>query len=380
MWGQPYGSPVEAWLAAPLFALLRPDTATLRLAYFLLGLALIPAAYFLARAARSSARPCPRPCSWRAPLPTSCSWPPFRRPMYPSALLLAPALLVLAFRLGARLREGAPARAGPRRLGRAGRPRAVDASHDRDRGRRRRLVALACRGGTPRARYGRPRLALLAASAPWWGRALADPQALEMVSVSGRRAGLGEHLAATLRARARGDRRPARDARAARRRRSPNTSSTRPGPGRGRRRRSSTASPSCSPPAAPGDGFRRRGRRRGAGAPAAAGGGASPSSSFPFRCASSPASIRFLTPAYLPVVALVDLGGGGRRRAPARLDGRARARRRARRDLGAPARRLARRRSRRAALPPRGPRGRRARCSTRTASATPTRRTGRPTG
>jgi len=35
-------------------------------------------------------------------------------------------------------------------------------------------------------------------SAPWWGRALADPQALEMVSVSGRRAGLGAHLADTL--------------------------------------------------------------------------------------------------------------------------------------------------------------------------------------
>ena len=50
MWGQPYGSPVEAWLAAPLLALLQPDTATLRLAYFLLGLGLIPAAYFLARA------------------------------------------------------------------------------------------------------------------------------------------------------------------------------------------------------------------------------------------------------------------------------------------------------------------------------------------
>ena len=41
-------------------------------------------------------------------------------------------------------------------------------------------------------------LALAAASAPWWARALADPQALEMVSVSGRRAGLGEHLAATV--------------------------------------------------------------------------------------------------------------------------------------------------------------------------------------
>ena len=49
-----------------------------------------------------------------------------------------------------------------------------------------------------RARLWPAALSLAAVSAPWWARALADPQALEMVSVSGRRAGLGEHLAATV--------------------------------------------------------------------------------------------------------------------------------------------------------------------------------------
>ena len=50
MWGQPYGSPLEAWLAAPFVAALGPTAAALRLVYFLLGLGLIPMAYALARA------------------------------------------------------------------------------------------------------------------------------------------------------------------------------------------------------------------------------------------------------------------------------------------------------------------------------------------
>ena len=40
MWGQPYGSPLEAWLAAPFVAALGPTAAALRLCYFLLGLGL----------------------------------------------------------------------------------------------------------------------------------------------------------------------------------------------------------------------------------------------------------------------------------------------------------------------------------------------------
>ena len=107
MWGQPYGSPLEAWLAAPLFALLRPDTATLRLAYFLLGLALIPAAYFLARALDERAA-LPAAVLMACPSPYFLLLGALPPPMYPSALLLAAAVLALAFHLGTRWVEGAP--------------------------------------------------------------------------------------------------------------------------------------------------------------------------------------------------------------------------------------------------------------------------------
>ena len=111
MWGQPYGSPVEAWVAAPLMAVLAHDAATLRLAYFLLGLALIPAAYLLARALDPRAA-LPAGVLMACPPPYFLllgSMPP---PMYPSALLLAAAVLTLAFALGERLAAGAPVRTG----------------------------------------------------------------------------------------------------------------------------------------------------------------------------------------------------------------------------------------------------------------------------
>ncbi len=60
MWGQPYGSPVEAWVAAPFFALLGSSAATLRAVYFALGLALIPAAWALGRALDPRAAPARR--------------------------------------------------------------------------------------------------------------------------------------------------------------------------------------------------------------------------------------------------------------------------------------------------------------------------------
>ena len=48
MWGQPYGSPLEAWLAAPLMAAMGARVEALRLCYFLLGLVLIPVTYLIA--------------------------------------------------------------------------------------------------------------------------------------------------------------------------------------------------------------------------------------------------------------------------------------------------------------------------------------------
>ena len=88
LWGQPYGSPLEAWLAAPFVAALGPTTEALRLFYFLLGLGLIPAAYGLgarARSAGGASRGGPRglpaavlPAALgaaAAALPGGCSWP-----------------------------------------------------------------------------------------------------------------------------------------------------------------------------------------------------------------------------------------------------------------------------------------------------------------
>jgi hypothetical protein len=196
MWGQPYGSPVEAWIAAPLFAMLRPDSSTLRLAYFLLGLGLIPAAYELARRLDPRAG-LPAAVLMACPSPYFLLLAARPPPMYPSALLLGAAVLVLAFGLGARVAGGGPARVGLVMWG------AIAGlalwTHL--------MTATAVAAGAWwlwRAAAGRraalwPAAAALAvASAPWWGRALADPQALEMVSVSGRRAGFGDHLAGTL--------------------------------------------------------------------------------------------------------------------------------------------------------------------------------------
>jgi hypothetical protein len=196
MWGQPYGSPVEAWIAAALFALLRPDSDTLRLAYFLLGLVLIAAAYVLARALDARAA-LPAAVLMACPSPYFLLLAALPPPMYPTALLLAAGVLALSFRLGGRLAGGEPARGGLALWGLVAglalwthlmTAAAVAAGGwwlvHRARGRR---IAL-----WPAA------VALAVASAPWWGRVAADPQALQMVSVSGRRAGLGEHLAATV--------------------------------------------------------------------------------------------------------------------------------------------------------------------------------------
>ena len=306
----PTARPLEAWLAAPLFALLGPDTATLRLVYFLLGLALIPAAYALARALDP-----------RAALPAAilmaCPSP---------YLLLLSALPPPHLPVGAAARRGrarrwpcacgaalaaGTSRAPPTRgLGCARGPRAVDAPDDGDRGRRGGVVALA-RAPPAAARALWPAVAaLLAASAPWWVRALADPQALEMVSVSGRRAGLGAHLRGHAAAPARADRRPAGHARAARRgrrRARPRSLRRRRRRDRARLRARASSSPSAAPAAIAADEGATRARscwpRR-----------ASPLLAFPFPLRSSPASIRFLTPAYLPVIVLVTWarGGGGR--------------------------------------------------------------------
>src|SRR6266581_1828857 len=86
LWGQPYGSPLEAALAAPFVATLGTTTAAIRIPYFLLGLALIPLGYALGRALHAEAA-----------LPA---------PLYPATLVLSGLLLVLSLRLAERFAAG----------------------------------------------------------------------------------------------------------------------------------------------------------------------------------------------------------------------------------------------------------------------------------
>jgi hypothetical protein len=105
MWGQPYGSPLEGWLAAPFVLAIPSPALAMRLFYAALGLALVPIAYLLAEAFdRRAALP--------AGLLAACApsyflllavLPP---PLYPSTLLLGGLALLFAVRLGERLARG----------------------------------------------------------------------------------------------------------------------------------------------------------------------------------------------------------------------------------------------------------------------------------
>jgi hypothetical protein len=192
MWGQPYGSPVEAWMAAPFFALLGSSAATLRAVYFVLGLALIPAAWALGRALDPRAAlpaavlvACPGPY-----LLLMAALPP---PMYPAALLLSAVVLTLAIRGGERGRPSVillvtwGIAAGLAVWTHLMTAPAVAASGAflamRTHNRRRLWIAV---------------LPMLLVSAPLWMSTSGAGQATAAVSLSGRRASFGEHLRATL--------------------------------------------------------------------------------------------------------------------------------------------------------------------------------------
>jgi hypothetical protein len=192
LWGQPYGSPLEAWLAAPFVAVLGPTAEALRLLYFLLGLGLIPVAYGLARALDERAAlpaafllACPPPY-----LLLHSALPP---PMYPSALVLCGALLMLAARLGDRLGQGSR----PSGLliawgvlaGLALWTHLMTAA----------VVAACLAWLWPRAAGRRAALLaalvpLLATSAGWWLPALGDAQAARVLGPSDRAQSAGQHL------------------------------------------------------------------------------------------------------------------------------------------------------------------------------------------
>ncbi|HSD29159.1 MAG TPA: glycosyltransferase family 39 protein, partial [Vicinamibacteria bacterium] len=199
LWGQPYGSPVDSWLALPFVAAWGCGTEALRLPYFLLGLLLVPLAYALARELHPAAA-LPAAVLVACPPPYFVLLSALPPPFYPTTLVLCALVLWTAALAGRRLggEDGAPP---PRRTllvlglssGLALWTHLMSAS----------AVAAALAWVVARSR-GRRRLLvwalvpLAAASAPLWSRALQDREATRIVQVADRRESALSHLAATL--------------------------------------------------------------------------------------------------------------------------------------------------------------------------------------
>jgi len=111
LWGQPYGSPLEGWLAIPFVYAFGMAPAALRVMYFLLGLSLVPAAYALARALDPRAA-LPAAFVMACPSPYFLLLAAYPPPLYPATLLLCAALLLLALRTGPGLASGRDCRPG----------------------------------------------------------------------------------------------------------------------------------------------------------------------------------------------------------------------------------------------------------------------------
>jgi hypothetical protein len=191
MWGQPYGSPLDAWLAAPVLAAFGGRVAALRLLYFALGLALIPLAAALAGALDRRAA-LPAALLMAAPSPYLLLLAALPPPFYASTLLLCGLLLLSTLRLGERLARGETPREGLTiwglMAGLALWTHLMTAA----------VIAPAAVYLMRRARTLRPlapaATAALVASAPLWGRALLEVKALAIVRVSGKQEGMLDHL------------------------------------------------------------------------------------------------------------------------------------------------------------------------------------------
>ncbi len=198
LWGQPYGSPLDSWLALPFVAIWGHSTEALRLPYFLLALALVPLAYGLARQLHPAAG-LPAAVLVACPPPYFLLLAALPPPLYPSTLVLCGLVLWLAARAGRAVAADPPhAPRGTLLLaglasGLALWTHLMSASTVlaaslwllvRFRGRRR-LLAWAL-------------LPMLAASAPLWTRILGDAQATRILRVSDRRESTLQHLASVL--------------------------------------------------------------------------------------------------------------------------------------------------------------------------------------
>ncbi len=198
LWGQPYGSPLDAWVATPFVAIWGYTVEALRLPYFLLSLLLVPIAYALARELHPSAA-LPAAVLVACPPPYFLLLSALPPPFYPTTLALGGLVLLAAARAGRRLEEteASPPRGTLLLLGLFSglalwthlmSASAVAAAAAwvllRSRGRRRLLVWAV--------------VPLVAASAPLWARVFQDGEAMRIVQVADRNETTLQHLAATL--------------------------------------------------------------------------------------------------------------------------------------------------------------------------------------
>jgi len=198
LWGQPYGSPLDSWVAMPFVAVWGYSTEALRLPCFLLSLVLVPLAYALARELNPAAA-LPAAVLVACPPPYFLLLAALPPPFYATTLALCGLVLLTAARAGRRLgaAEGSPPRGTLLVLGIASGlalwTHLMSAS----------AIAAALAWLIVRGRKRLPLLAwalvpLVAASAPVWSRALRDPEALRIVQVESRRETTLAHLGAVL--------------------------------------------------------------------------------------------------------------------------------------------------------------------------------------
>ncbi|HUG52688.1 MAG TPA: hypothetical protein VMR21_03775 [Vicinamibacteria bacterium] len=198
LWGQPYGSPLDAWVAAPFEAALGPGAAALRLPCALLSLALVAAVFSLGRSLQPGAG---LPAALLVASPPAyllllSALPP---PLYPTTLVLLAVVLALAVQATEAWSAGrAPRTAALATMGALSglavwthlMSLATVA------------VVLAALAWSARKGPGRVRMAawllvpLLVASAPWWLRAVRDPAATAVLGVAHEGAAALDHAAA----------------------------------------------------------------------------------------------------------------------------------------------------------------------------------------
>jgi hypothetical protein len=197
LWGQPYGSPLDSWVALPFVAAWGCATEALRLPYFLLGLLLVPLAYALARELHPAAA-LPAAALAACPPPYFLLLSALPPPFYPTTLALCALVLLAAARAGRRLDEpgSAPPRGALLALGLVSGlalwTHLMSASAV--------AAAVLWLGARSRARrlFLWVLLPLAATSAPLWTRAFRDAEAMRVVQVSDRQESTLEHLAAVV--------------------------------------------------------------------------------------------------------------------------------------------------------------------------------------